>query len=147
MRVTGLYEENPPVTGGFPSQRTSNAENGSIWWRHHEIWVDVSPVSHDGVIKWKHFPCYWAAICAGNSPLTGEFPSQRPVTQHFDVLFGLRLNERLSKQWWGWCFEAPSRPLWRHNNAQEPLYNHDNTKHIYGTYTICIFCMYRICVY
>ena len=23
------------VTGGFPSQRTSNAENVSIWWRHH----------------------------------------------------------------------------------------------------------------
>ena len=27
----------PPVTGGFPSQRLSNAENVSIWWRHHEI--------------------------------------------------------------------------------------------------------------
>ena len=26
---------NPPVTGGFPSQRASNAENVPIWWRHH----------------------------------------------------------------------------------------------------------------
>ena len=34
-RVTGLYEGNPPVTGGFPSQRASDAENVSIWWRHH----------------------------------------------------------------------------------------------------------------
>ena len=25
------------------------------------------------------------ALCAGNSPVTGEFPSQRPVTQSFDV--------------------------------------------------------------
>ena len=25
------------------------------------------------------------ALCAGNSPLTGEFPSQRPVTRSFDV--------------------------------------------------------------
>ena len=25
----------PPVTGGFPTQRTSNVENVSIWWRHH----------------------------------------------------------------------------------------------------------------
>ena len=33
--VTGLCEGNPPVTGGFPSQRTSNAENVSIWWRHN----------------------------------------------------------------------------------------------------------------
>ena len=37
------------------------------------------------------------AICAGNSPVTGEFPAQRPVTQSFDVFFDLRLNERLSK--------------------------------------------------
>ena len=27
------------------------------------------------------------AICAGNSPVTGEFPAQRPVTRSFDVLF------------------------------------------------------------
>ena len=27
---------NSPVTGGFPSQMASNAENVSIWWRHHE---------------------------------------------------------------------------------------------------------------
>ena len=25
------------------------------------------------------------AICAGNSPVTGEFPAQRPVTRSFDV--------------------------------------------------------------
>ena len=27
---------NPPVTGGFPSQNSSNTENAFIWWRHHE---------------------------------------------------------------------------------------------------------------
>ena len=32
------------------------------------------------------------AICAGNSPVTGEFPAQRPVTWSFDVFFDLRLN-------------------------------------------------------
>ena len=32
------------------------------------------------------------AICAGNSPVTGEFPAQRPVTRSFDVFFDLRLN-------------------------------------------------------
>ena len=35
LRVTGLCEENSPVTGKFPAQRASNAENASIWWRHH----------------------------------------------------------------------------------------------------------------
>ena len=33
------------------------------------------------------------AICAGNSPLTGEFPAQRPATQSFDVFFDLRLKK------------------------------------------------------
>ena len=56
------------------------------------------------------------ALCAGNSPVTGEFPAQRPVTRCFDIFFDLRLNKRLSKQSWGWWFETPSRPLWRHCN-------------------------------
>ena len=36
LRVTGLCEGNSPVTGEFPAQRASNAENASIWWRHHQ---------------------------------------------------------------------------------------------------------------
>ena len=32
------------------------------------------------------------ALCAGNSPVTGEFPPQRPVTRSFDIFFDLRLN-------------------------------------------------------
>ena len=35
LRVTGLCAGNSPVTGEFPAQRASNAENFSIWWRHH----------------------------------------------------------------------------------------------------------------
>ena len=31
------------------------------------------------------------AICAGNSPASGEFPAQRPVTRSFDVFFDVRL--------------------------------------------------------
>ena len=54
------------------------------------------------------------ALCVGNSPVTGEFPAQRPVTRSFDVFFYLCLNKRLSKQSWGWWFETPSRLLWRH---------------------------------
>ena len=57
------------------------------------------------------------AICAGNSPVPGEFPAQRPVTRSFDVFFDLRLNKRLSKQSWGWWFETLSPPLWCHRNV------------------------------
>ena len=35
-------------------------------------------------------------FCEGNSPVTGDIPSQRPVTPNFDVYFDLRLNKRLS---------------------------------------------------
>ena len=38
LHVTGLYARNSPGTGEFPAQMASNAENLSIWWRHHEIW-------------------------------------------------------------------------------------------------------------
>ena len=71
------------------------------WWRHQmEIFSAL------------------LALCVGSSPVTGEFPSQMPVTRSFDVLFDLRLNKRLSKQSWGWWFEMPSRPLWRHSNVE-----------------------------
>ena len=60
------------------------------------------------------------AICAGNSPVPGEFPAQRPVTRSFDVFFDLRLNKRLSKQFWGRWFETQLRPLWRHRNESFP---------------------------
>ena len=39
LRVTGLLAWNSPVTGEFPAQMASNAENISIWWRHHVISV------------------------------------------------------------------------------------------------------------
>ena len=54
------------------------------WWRHQmEIFSAL------------------LAICAGNSPVTGEFPTQRPLTQNLDVFLDLRLNKRFSKQSWG----------------------------------------------
>ena len=41
LPVTGLCGGSPPVTGGFPSQRTSNSYNVSIWWRHHDVISDT----------------------------------------------------------------------------------------------------------
>ena len=64
------------------------------------------------------------AVCSGNSPVTGEFPTQKPVTQSFDVFFDLRLNKRLNKQSWGWWFETSSLPLWRHSNAMWNLFRY-----------------------
>ena len=52
-----------------------------LWWRHQMEALSALP-----------------SLCAGKSPVIGEFPSQRPVTRSFDVFFDLRLNERLSQQ-------------------------------------------------
>ena len=71
------------------------------WWRHQMEAFSAS-----------------LALCAENSPATGEFPIQRPGTRSFDIFFDLRLNIRLSKQSWGWWFVTPSRSLWRHCNVQ-----------------------------
>ena len=87
----------------FPNQKDSplltQSHRHDKWWRHQMETFSTL-----------------LAICAGNSPINGEFSAQRPVTRGFDVLFDLRLNERLCKQPWGRWFETPSRPLWRHSN-------------------------------
>ena len=76
------------------------SSNGLTWWRY----------------QMETFSAL-LAICAGKYPVPGELLAQRPATRSFDVFFDLRLNKRLSKQWWGWWFETISRPLWRHCNA------------------------------
>ena len=73
--------------------------NGNTWWRH----------------QMETFSAL-LAIWAGNSPVPGDFFTQRPVTRSFDVNFDLRPNKRLSKQLWGWWSETQSHPLWRHRN-------------------------------
>ena len=69
-----------------------------------------------------HFSALWrhqmeafsalTAFCAGNTPVTGELPTQRPMTRSFDVFLDLRLKQQLSKQWRRRLFETPFRSLW-----------------------------------
>ena len=69
---------------------------------------------------WHHWMETFAtllALCDGNPPVTGGFPSQRPVMRSFHNFFHLCLNKRLSKQSIHPWFEMPSRSLWRHCNV------------------------------
>ena len=50
LRVTGLCVGNSPVTGEFPAQMASNAENVSIWWRHHD---DAGVRKYQWVVRFK----------------------------------------------------------------------------------------------
>ena len=51
----------------------------ATWWRHQMETLSAL-----------------LALCAGNSPVTGEFSPQRPVTRSFDAFFDLGLNKRLT---------------------------------------------------
>ena len=77
-------------------------------------WGPVVFMWHDDVIKWKHFPRNWPFVRGIHR--SRWIPHTKPVTRSFDVFFDLRLNKRLSKQWWGWWTETLLLPLCRHRN-------------------------------
>ena len=68
------------------------------------------------MVRWCNLVAWWRLqtetfsallnFCAGNSPVTGELPSQRPVTRSFHVFFDLHPSKRLTKQSWDWLFET-----------------------------------------
>ena len=93
----------------FPSNASCVDRTLISWWRHQMKLFSVL-----------------LALCAGNSPVTGEFPSHKPVTRSFDVFFDLRLNKRLSKQSMRRWFETPLCPLWRHCNVSGSCGNEAN---------------------
>ena len=82
--------------------------------------VEISTYTfHDDVIERKYFLRYWPFVREiHRSPVNSP---QRPVTRSFDIFFDLCLNNRLSKQSWGWWFAKLSRPLWRHRNVCSPF--------------------------
>ena len=118
--LLALCEDQPPVTGGSPHK--------GPWTRKAFLFHDLTTVRRwDAVtlcIWWRHQMETFSALlalCAGNSPVTREFPPQKLVTRSFDVFFDLQLNKWLCKQSRRWWFETPSRSLWRHCNEHTEL--------------------------
>ena len=66
--------------------------------------------SHDDVIKWKHFPCYWTFVWGIHRSSVNS--------RSFDVFFDLRLNKWLRKQSWGGWFEMLCCPIRCHINVR-----------------------------
>ena len=54
----------------YPASGNREVNDNNAWWRH--------PMETFSALL---------AICAGNSPVTGEFPTKRPVTRSLDVFF------------------------------------------------------------
>ena len=83
---------------------------------------------------WTSFITWWLheietfsalrAPCEGNSPVTDEFPSQRPVPRRFDVFFDMHVNKWLREQSERQWFETPSCSLWRHCNERRLILGH-----------------------
>ena len=83
-----------------------------IYW-HLVIFLNTE-MTNDDVIKWKHFQSYWRFVRGIHwSPVN----SLHKGLWHGALIFFLQLNEWLSKKSWGWWFEMPSHPLWRHSNV------------------------------
>ena len=93
-----------PSTDEFKAQSAWSLCNG----RFHNTQSGERFMTHDDVIKWKHFPPYWPFVrgihrLPVNSPHKGQWHGALMF-----VFFHLCLNNRLSKQSWGWWFETPS---------------------------------------
>ena len=82
------------------------------------LWTGDKQLSHENVIKWKHFQHYWSFVWRIHwSPVNSPHKCQWRGTVKFFP--DLRLNKRLSKQSrLGW-FGTLSRPLWRHCNVDQ----------------------------
>ena len=82
-----------PVTQMFPFDEV-------IMFAH--IFCDIKYVEHWPSSIWWHHQIekfsMLLVLCEGNPPVTGGFPSQRPVMCSLDVFFDLHLNKQLSKQ-------------------------------------------------
>ena len=102
LRVTGLCEGNSPATGEFPAQRASDAENVSIWWRHHglrPLWEDVTNTTQS-----------WVACC-----LCLDFSSDNILHKsslNFLIKSEVRLIPEAPRSWLtNICHSRSERPL------------------------------------
>ena len=88
-------------------------------WRHHQMEIFSALL----------------VLSKGNSLVTREFTSQRPVTRSFDAFFDLPLNTRLSIQSRRRWYEPPTHSLWRHCNIKFC----EKTRWVVHTFFMCLF--------
>ena len=95
----------------------SEISTATLICKRHVINLDINIAYLDGNIQdkpwWRHQMETFSAllaICAGNSSVTGEFSTQRPVTRSFGVFFDLRLNKWIN----GWVNNREAGDLRHH---------------------------------
>ena len=123
--------DGPALLGAKPSAATAMAKIVV-----YKIWQAVPSMIERSLLMRANI-CIMMTSSNGNifrvtGHLCGEFtgprwiPRTKAMTRSFDVFFDLRPNKRPSKQWWGWWFETPSNPLWRHCNVETAAWAGDS---------------------
>ena len=89
----------------YESERTVTVMRSPRKWSWTRRILQVRLRWNDVQLTWRHQMetfCTLLTLCEGNPPVTGGFPSQRPVTWCFDVFFDLCLTKRLNKNKNNW---------------------------------------------
>ena len=112
----------------------------TFWRTWHKKWTHYSKssvslsVAYDDVIKWKYFPRYWPFVRGIHRwPVNSPHKGQWRGAWMFSLIFAWI---KLSKQRWGWWFETPSRPSWRHCDDIIMTSWHGNTLRITGPFFV-----------
>ena len=98
VRVNGLCAGNSPMIGEFPAQRASNAENGSIWWRHHGWrlpYFRSHPMCQMSTTAVPNIFAFNAKIMVV-ADIQHNHPWRYSITAHFDIETMRRLNPQSS---------------------------------------------------
>ena len=100
---------NPPVTGGFPSQRASYVENVSIWWRHHEMTGNIGGQLKYIVCLWTKYKTLMFAEMLVKSFI--REPTRIAMTWHHFFVSSIIISQcRLEKKL-GWCWVTTQRKM------------------------------------
>ena len=122
LRVTGICVGNSLGTGEIPAQRASNAENVSIWWRHHGlIFCGLHIIVHVRARTYCLFRDTWwrdqmerfsasLALCAGSSPVSSPHKGKWRGALMFSLISAWtngRVNNRDAGDLrWFWCYAS-----------------------------------------
>ena len=81
-------------TGEFPAQRASNAEDVSIWWRHHENLIKVSDIKEEpGAYTNRNcIPKKSRTLMTMTSKFHPWFRRKSILMRHLNTLRGLRYH-------------------------------------------------------
>ena len=112
LRVTGLFAGNSSWTGAFAAQTASNAENVSIWWRHHDIrpsWKTKTDLSVSGTFNIMLSCCWWPGDARNQGITSNDIDGTVPGLPI--IIRAVMVKDVTALNWWE-SVPAPDLLLW-----------------------------------